>query len=307
MAIDVKELAQELSPMLEAKVAQAVEEQEKALIEKWGLDKPVNRFVPAGATMTSPEDRILADGKGGFKGFSHFAYDLFKAGRFGNNCSEELTRWGNACKTAGHMEEGDAAQGGYPIPEEFRAQLIQVALEKAFVRARANIIPMQTNRIRIPAVKDSDHSTNFFGGVVIYRPGEAEQKTASKPSLGQIALQLHKLTGLVYASDEIMEDSPISLEPLLTSMFGQAIAFVEDDDYLNGTGANMALGAFNAGNPSLVVQAKKAGQAANTILAENITEMWSRLHPMCMANAVWIANTVSSAFWDAYGAASHPY
>ena len=57
-----------------------------------------------------------------------------------------------------------------------------------------------------------------------------------------------------------------------------------------GTGANMALGAFNAANPSLIPQAIEPAQAINTIMSENIVNMWSRLHPRSQNKSVWIAN-----------------
>ncbi|MDY6835501.1 MAG: phage major capsid protein [Chloroflexota bacterium] len=238
----------------------------------------------------SPEDKVLADKTGGWEFFCEFARDIYKAGPWGDGQSENLKRWAQACKTAGHVEEGEMGQGGYLVPEEFRAQLLMTSLEASIVRPKCTRIPMATNSIGIPAVVDASHATTFFGGVQIYRPGEAQQKTASKPAFGKVKLTLHKLTGFVYVSDEIMEDSPISLQPLLTTMFGEAIAFTEDDDFLNGTGTNMALGAFNAGNPSLVAVSKESGQDADTIVTENILKMWSRVHPRSRKNAIFLAN-----------------
>ncbi|KKL61051.1 hypothetical protein LCGC14_2199170, partial [marine sediment metagenome] len=106
----------------------------------------------------------------------------------------------------------------------------------------------------------------------------------------QIALTLHKLTGLCYVSDELLEDSAIALEAELVRKFGEAIAFVEDDDYLNGTGANMALGVLNSANPALITVTAISGQGANTIIAENIRDMWTQLYPRGHGRSVWLAN-----------------
>ena len=235
---------------------------------------------------------LAADPKGGFTSFAEFASALTGKGKkfYGDN-TEKLKRWEDAIyKTAGHMEEGDMAQGGYLVPEEFQATLLMTTLEQSIVKPRATQIPISANRVGIPAVVDSDHSSSYFGGINVYRTGEAAQKTAKKPGLGKVYLTLHKLTGLVYVSDELLEDSPISLGPVLNAMFSQSIAFEEDDDYLVGSGAGRPLGAFAAANPSLVAQAKETGQAAATIVWQNIAKMWSRLHPSCMRNAVWVAN-----------------
>ena len=263
-----------------------VEEVEKAKIQR----KITTGHDPDNPQAKQTGDRLAYDPKGGYGAFWEFAKDLHSAGPNGLNASEKLRAWGQAVKAAGHMEEGDMGQGGYLVPLEFSNQLLLTALEDSIVRPRAVHMPMATNRLAIPAVVDASHATTLWGGVQIYRPGEAEQKTATKPALGRITLTLHKLTGLIYLSDELLEDSPISLEPLLTRMFGDAIAFTEDDDFLQGNGANQALGAFNGANPSLIAVAKEAGQAATTIVTENIVKMWARLHPRSGRNAVWIAN-----------------
>ena len=185
------------------------------------------------------------------------------------------------------------SQGGYLVPEEFRATLLQTSLENSIVRSRATEIPMSSNRVVLPALVDADHSSNYFGGISVYRTNERAQQTVSNPTFARIALTLHNLTGLAYVTDELMEDSPISIEPILNFTFGQAISFVEDDDYLNGTGASMAIGAFHANNPSIVSVSGETGQVASTIVAENIFKMWARLYPGCHAKSVWIANIVA--------------
>ena len=247
------------------------------------------RLVPG----DSPEDKIMADPKGGFR--DHGEFILAIAGRgakyYGTQHFTKLRAWENAVqKIAGTMNEGDMSQGGYLVPDEFANQLLITALEDSIVKARATKIPMQTNRIGIPAVVDSNHNTNYFGGIIPAKTAEHASKTPTKPQLNRVYLTLHKLTGFVYVTDELLEDSPLSIPPLLNTLFGGAIAFEEDDAYLQGTGVNMPLGAFNAGNPCLITQAIEPAQPINTILWQNIVNMWSRLHPRSMAKAVWVAN-----------------
>ena len=47
------------------------------------------------------------------------------------------------------------------------------------------------------------------GGVRGYWADEATEKTASKPKFREINLHLHKLIGLVYLTDELMEDKQV--------------------------------------------------------------------------------------------------
>ncbi len=225
---------------------------------------------------------------GGWQNFAEMAKDVFKAGPHGRSASEKLQKWEQVCKTTGVMEEGDDSQGGYLVPTEFRAQLLETAIEKAIIRPRATIIPMATNSVSIPFVNDASHASSTHGGIIIYRPDEYGAKTPSKPTLGKVMLTLHKLIGMVYVTDELLEDSPISIEPLITRMFGEAIAYQEDDDFVNGTGANMALGILNA--PCIVSVAKEGAQGADTIWTENIVKMYSRMTPGSLGSAVWMAN-----------------
>jgi len=223
---------------------------------------------------------------GGFVNFAHFAQEVYRAGP-GNNRSEALNRWQQHCKASG-LSEGVNADGGFLVPTEFKDKLLMNVLESAIVRPRATVIPMSSNSVKIPTVLETSRASSVYGGIVIYRPGEGAAKTASKPEFGQVQLTLHKLVGLCYVTDELLEDSPISLEPLLTRMFADAIAFTEDEDFINGTGANQALGIVNA--PCFVTVPKESGQAAATIVTENIVKMWSRCYPRSQGKAVWLAN-----------------
>jgi len=287
----------------------------KSLVTELGLDKVMSKFhagkgvgdesdpgaesdtdnATKGANVTvgaSGSERLTSDPKGGFKSFADFAKSVYLAAR--GQTPEPLRRWTNALsevtKTAGYMEEGDMAQGGYLVPIEFANQLYMDSLEASIVRPRASVIPMSSNVLQIPVVNDSDHTSNFFGGIIIYRPAEGGQKTARNPKFGRVELHLHELAGLCYVSNSLLEDSPISLGPLLTQQFGEAIAFTEDYDFLAGDGANKALGAFNSSNPALIAITKETDQAADTIVTQNILKMWARLPSMCQSNAVFVAN-----------------
>jgi len=250
----------------------------------------VERKVTVG---DAPEDKLVNDPKGGFKNMGHFFTDLIGAGHPDGTVSETLRNWSASVKAV--MQEGDLAQGGYLVPEQFLATLLQTALETSIVSGvsgagKAVRIPMATNRVTIPCLVDANHNTNFFGGITVYRTEEGGTKGVTKPTFGRVALTLHKLTGLAQVTDELIQDSPISIEPIVRSTFGQAIAFIQDDDFLWGTGVNMALGAFNAANPSLIAQAIEPAQAINTILWQNIVNMWSRLYPAGQSKSVWVAN-----------------
>jgi HK97 family phage major capsid protein len=186
------------------------------------------------------------------------------------------------------LGEGVGDQGGFLVPEEFRAQLLSLALEDAVVRPRAFVLPMTSSQMRVPSIRDTSHASTTFGGVRGYWTAESSSYTASEPTFASLALVAKKLTGYTTASDELLADSAISLEALLIRLFSEAIAFFEDDSFINGVGSGQPLGLLNA--DALVTVAKETGQAASTIVYENLINMWSRLHPRSKANAVWIVH-----------------
>ncbi len=224
--------------------------------------------------------------RSGFQSFSHFCHDVYKAGPDHRGASETLQQY--LGKAPSGMGEVGGAEGGYLVPEEFATQLLTQALENAIVRPRATAVPMATNAINLPAIGDTDHGSNLFGGITVYRAGEGEQVAASNPELSNVSLKLGKVTGLCYVSDELIEDSPISMEPVLHRLFAAAIAFTEDADFLAGDGVGKPEGVLNA--DALIAVDKESGQSADTITWNNVKAMWARLHPACKKNAVWVAS-----------------
>lgn len=224
----------------------------------------------------------------GYKTFGEFATDVIKAGSPDSFQSDKLRGWQN--KTAGYMETGNQSQGGYLVPVGFANQILSRSLESSIVRPRATYMPMSGNRLEIPAVTDDDHSESLFAGITINKTGEGQQYQASNPKFNLIGLTLHKITGLCYVSDELLEDNPLALEQFLNIAFSQSIAFTEDELFLNGSGAGEPQGMLNSANPALVTVDAVGGQGASTVVAENIRDMWSRMYSQGKPNAIWLYN-----------------
>jgi len=234
-----------------------------------------------------PEDKT-DDPKAGFMNFADFAQAVAKTEVNPRQIDKRLAAWNE--KAAGDgLTEGTDAEGGFLVPTEFRAELLKLATEKSNLMNRCTPVPMNTNSIAIPYIKDTDRSGGYiYGSIQMYWKGEEAARTSSKLTTGLINLTLHNLTGLAYTSNEILEDSPISLEPLLTVAFSDAMAWTMDNALLNATGAGQPLGILNA--PCLVEVSAESGQSADTIVYENIVNMESRLLPQSEGKAIYLAN-----------------
>ena len=235
--------------------------------------------------VTGGHEREDDDPKGGFKFFGEFTKALVNAAT-GKSNDERLTR----IKAVSGMSEGADVYGGYLVPTEYRRELWKLAVETSPIINAATKIPMASNRVEVPFVDgfaDRDDGTGtIHGGIRFYWLGEAEQRTASKPTLGKLGLQLHKLGGLFYATDELLSDSAVSIEPMIREMFADGMRYTLEHAFLWGSGANQPLGVMNAS--CLVSVAKENMQAADTIVTENVLKMYARLYRK--EGAFWLVN-----------------
>jgi HK97 family phage major capsid protein len=154
-------------------------------------------------------------------------------------------------------------------------------------KCRRQQISGASNSMKINGVDETSRVSTRFGGIVGYWADEAEEKTKSKPKFRKIELNLHKLIGLCYATDELLADA-VALESFIRAAFPSEFGFLVDDGIINGTGAGQPLGILNSG--CLVSQAAETGQRAATIVAENVEKMWSRMFARSLPSSEWYIN-----------------
>ena len=241
--------------------------------------------VYKGLGMTRHQQRQIAatgsgvgmDSFGEFEGFRDFARAI----------SPHVTLKGMDARLK-VLGEGQGDQGGFLVQEEFRAELLMVALEEAIIRSRARVLPMAGLTVAIPSIRSTSHASNVFGGVTAYWTPESGAITQTEPSFAQARLTAKKLLGGTRLSNELLRDSVITLESLINQLFGSALAYFEDDAFITGIGGGQPVGILNA--DALVTVAKETGQAATTVLTENVIKMFARMLPSSIARSVWIMN-----------------
>jgi HK97 family phage major capsid protein len=155
-------------------------------------------------------------------------------------------------------------------------------------RARNFTITTNANGIKFNGIDETSRANGSrWGGVSVYMGDEAETVTASKPKFGKIEMNLKKLFGLCYITDEQLEDASIT-ESVTRQAFAEEFAFKLDDLAFRGTGAGAPLGILNA--PCTVSVAKETSQPAATIMYENVSKMRVRMPARSFAKAVWFVN-----------------
>ena len=184
------------------------------------------------------------------------------------------------------LNEGQGDQGGFLVPDEFRAELLRLSLEDAVVRPRARVVPMSGLTLRYPSIRDTSHASNVFGGVTGYWTPESGTITQSEPTFSSVVLTAKKLVAGTRVANELIRDSAMSVEGLLNDLLPSALSYFEDDAFINGSGAGQPVGILNA--DALVSVAKETGQAASTLLTENVIKMYSRMLPRSIPRSVWV-------------------
>ena len=188
------------------------------------------------------------------------------------------------------MSEGDPTSGGFLVETQYAQDLVGIAYEEAVLAPlcdrRATSRPLAD--VKLPAVDETSRADGSrWGGVLSYWVGEADLVNAVFPKWRNLSFSAKKLIGLCVVSNELLGDAPM-LEAHISRAFGAEFGFKLDLAALAGTGAGQPQGIL--ASPALITIAKETGQAAGTILDENVRNMWKRLPAPSRKRAVWFVN-----------------
>lgn len=197
---------------------------------------------------------------------------------------------------AAGLSEGVASEGGFLVGTDFSTELLKrvyannqvISGGAGYAGPRRMPLSAGSNSLKINAINETSRADGSrYGGVRCYWQCEASEKTDTKPDFRQMEIYLKKLVGLCYATDELLQDAA-ALEAVIMDAFSEEMAFKVQDGFFNGTGAGQMLGILNAG--CLVSVTKETGQAADTIVKENIDKMYSRMWARGLPTSVWHVN-----------------
>jgi HK97 family phage major capsid protein len=132
------------------------------------------------------------------------------------------------------LEEGNDANGGYLVPEEWDSRLIDKLDEENIFRGLATTI-----------TTSGEHKINIAGT----KPAaawieEGGALTFGDATFDQIVLDAHKLHVAIKVTEELLYDNAFNLESYIIAQFGKAIGNAEEDAFLNGDGTGKPLGIF---------------------------------------------------------------
>jgi HK97 family phage major capsid protein len=228
----------------------------------------------------APVDKIGFDGMADFLRTIHHR-NVESGGRFNGEKLKALQSIQDA------YSSNDPASAGFLIPEEFRAEILQLALEQAVVRPRATVLSMGSLTQTIPFVDSTTNQGSVYGGMIFYWTPESQEILTSESKFGRVKLEANKLTGGARIPNELYADAT-ALTSFIMNAAPKGLAFFEDLGFLHGSGVGEPLGALNSA--AKIEVAKETSQAADSIVLANILKMYSRMLPSSLGSAVWLVN-----------------
>lgn len=191
---------------------------------------------------------------------------------------------------ASGLNETVGSDGGFAVQTDITDRWMSQIETEAVLWPAATPVPLSpgSNGTKINLIDETSRATGSrFGGVQVYWEPEATAATAKKPKIHKLELTLAKLFGLGYRTDEVGTDWTAS-GALMERAFTSEMAFTLDDAAVRGSGAGVPLGYLNA--PCLISVAAEAGQAADTVIAENVFNVFARMPARSKRRAAWYIN-----------------
>ena len=132
------------------------------------------------------------------------------------------------------LQEGNDANGGYLVPEEWDSRLIEkLDAENIFRGLATTITTSGEHKINIAATKPAAAWIE-----------EGQELTFGDATFDQVILDAHKLHVAIKVTEELLYDNAFNLENYIIGTFGKAIGNAEEDAFLNGDGKGKPTGIF---------------------------------------------------------------
>jgi HK97 family phage major capsid protein len=250
-------------------------EETRRVAERLNLGGPTSRVRPNtiynAKALGAPHDKLFED-------TTDLLYAISDQSLTDGPTAKKLDTLRNA------LSSMKPSEGGFLIPEVLRAEVLRVALERAVVRSRARVIPMDSLTVPFPKLNSTSNVSSIYGGVIGFWTEEGATLTASNPEFGRVELRAQKLTLYTEVPNELLMDSRPSMAAFINDIFPEAVAWFEDVAFFIGGGVGEPLGFLNA--PAKVSVTRDASGAAVEWI--DIVSMYCRMLPQSLDRAVWV-------------------
>lgn len=225
--------------------------------------------------------RRLPDGyQPQFSSFGQFIGEGYK------NTDEFKKRWdkaNNLLKAVDAHNTMDDDSMGMTVLPEFAPDIAEVLYDENDIVGQTDQYTVTGNRMSFPRVPARSRKTGKrHGGIVGNWLDEGDVMTPTRARLEATELKLKKLAVVVYLTEELLDDASYALEQWITRAVRSEISFMVGDSIVNGMGGGRPLGYLKS--TGRVEVPAEVGQMPNTIVAQNILNMYARRRPNVAIN-----------------------
>jgi HK97 family phage major capsid protein len=165
--------------------------------------------------------------------------------------------------------------GGYLVPDVWYNKVITKLQEFTYMRGLATVIQTSRGELNIPR----ETST---GTAQWTTEGGAFNET--EDVFGNVTLTPYKMTRIVRASEELLQDESFDFESYIAMTFGRAFGILEETGFINGSGT---------AQPTGVIRSSTTGTTAtatNAITFDELYDLYFSVKPAYRANGTWLMN-----------------
>lgn len=236
------------------------------------------------AVTEAVRERVQDDPKRGFANIGDFASQVKAVHQSG--MSEGLRIL--AAVGSPTQQQGVGADGGFLVPPAFSNSIYEGLTKEADSLTEMcdkYTIPYGVESMTFPADAETSRADGSrAGGIQGYWKSELSELTGSKVELREMTLHPQELYVFVFASDKLLRNSSV-LAQYINKKATDEIKFKVNNAIISGTGVGQPKGILNAG--CRVAVSKESGQAADTIVRQNIQKMWQRTLATSQKRGVW--------------------
>lgn len=180
--------------------------------------------------------------------------------------------------------------GGFIVPEEMSAAIIDLREQYGVFRRECDVIPMSRDIMTIP--RSSGSGTAAF-------TAENAAITESEPTFNQVTLTAHKLGRIARISTELSDDAIINMSDWLAKHYAHSFALKEDETGFTGDGSASFAG-IEGVNTKILLAAHAGSRFIasvalfSTLTTADLTSLMGTLPEYAHPNAKWYCSQLAS-------------
>lgn len=186
------------------------------------------------------------------------------------------------------MVEAIDTLGGFAVPVDFQARVIERLQSETVIRGRASVDSTSRDTVEIPVSSGGDDQFTSAVRVTWVDEKPNAGKSATSLTFGMESVPVHTVMAETGLSRNMIEDAAFDIEEFLTRKLAEASAIDEDNKFLMGSGVGCPQGILPGGTNALGLTERVSGNA-NDITWNGLISLSYAVARQYRRRAAWLA------------------